>query len=83
MHLQYFPNWKVINNSIKQFAIQEEQQSLSLVSPINDYAYAILNQLFFTIKDNKIVDVVTENNSNELDIVIDKEQAIITINDKN
>ena len=83
MHLQNFPQWKVINKSTKKFAIQEEQQSLSIVSPINDYAFAILNQVFFTITDNEITEVTTENNSDELTIEVDKENASITIIDKN
>lgn len=78
MHLQNFPQWQVINKSTKKFAIQEEQQSLSIVSPINDYAFAILNQVFFTITE-----VRTENNSDELTIEVDKENASITIIDKN
>ncbi|MBF7017589.1 hypothetical protein [Staphylococcus durrellii] len=83
MHLQNFSSWQVINNSTKQFAMQEEQQSLSIVSPINNYAYAILNQIFFKVIDDKIVDVTIENNSDELDIVIDKDNSTITINNKN
>lgn len=82
MHLQNFPQWQVTNKSTKKFAIQEEQQSLSIVSPINDYAFAILNQVFFTINDNEITEVTTENNSDELTIAVDKENASITIIDK-
>lgn len=83
MHLQNFPQWQVINKSTKKFAIQEEQQSLSIVTPINDYAFAILNQVFFTITDNEITEVTTENNSDELTIEVDKKNASITIIDKN
>lgn len=82
MHLQNFPEWQVINKSTKKFAIQEDQQSLSIVSPINDYAFAILNQILFTIADGKITEVTTENNSDELMIEVDQESASITILDK-
>lgn len=82
MHLQNFPQWQVINKSTKKFAIQEDQQSLTIISPINDYAFAILNQIFFTIADGTVTEVTTENNSDELTIEVNQESTSITILDK-
>ena len=37
MKLTYLPEWQLINQSKQAFAIQEDENSISLVSPINDY----------------------------------------------
>lgn len=81
MHLQNYPVWQVINNSNKHFMIQEDKTSLSIVSPINEYAFGILNQLHFTIENNEIQQIALENNSTELHITYDLAQRTITIND--
>ncbi|WP_260980745.1 hypothetical protein [Staphylococcus cohnii] len=41
MKLTYLPKWQLINQSQKQFMIQEDTTSISLVSPINEYAMGI------------------------------------------
>lgn len=81
MHLQNYPVWQVINNSNKHFMIQEDKTSLSIVSPINEYAFGILNQLHFTIENNEIQHIEIESNSTELHITYDLAQHTITIND--
>ena len=62
MKLTYLPEWQLINQSKQAFAIQEDENSISLVSPINDYAMGILSQVFFTIKNDEVTDTSVENN---------------------
>lgn len=57
--------------------IQEDTKSISLVSPINEYAMGILSQVFFTIENGVVVNINIENNSNELKIEVD--EAVLTI----
>lgn len=66
MKLTYLPEWQLINQSKQAFAIQEDENSISLVSPINDYAMGILSQVFFTIKNDEVTDTSVENNSQSL-----------------
>ncbi|ATH60735.1 MULTISPECIES: hypothetical protein [Staphylococcus] len=77
MKLTYLPKWQLINQSQKQFMIQEDTKSISLVSPINEYAMGILSQVFFTIENGVVVNINIENNSNELKIEVD--EAVLTI----
>ncbi|WP_336878328.1 hypothetical protein [Staphylococcus nepalensis] len=57
MKLTYLPKWQLINQSQKQFMIQEDTKSISLVSPINEYAMGILSQVFFTIENGVVVNI--------------------------
>lgn len=66
MKLTYLPEWQLINQSKQAFAIQEDENSISLVSPINDYAMGILSQVFFTIENDEVTDTSVENNSQSL-----------------
>ncbi|MCY1037485.1 hypothetical protein OWI77_01445 [Staphylococcus nepalensis] len=81
MKLTYLPKWQLINQSQKQFIIQEDTKSISLVSPINEYAMGILSQVFFTIENGVVVNINIENNSNELKIEVDEEVLTIYIVD--
>lgn len=81
MKLTYLPKWQLINQSQKQFMIQEDTKSISLVSPINEYAMGILSQVFFTIENGVVVNINIENNSNELKIEVDEEALTIYIID--
>lgn len=56
MKLTYLTEWQLINQSKQAFAIQEDENSISLVSPINDYAMGILSQVFFTIENDEVTD---------------------------
>ena len=81
MKLTDLPKWQLINQSQKQFMIQEDTKSISLVSPINEYAMGILSQVFFTIENGVVVNINIENNSNELKIEVDEEALTIYIID--
>ncbi|MDH9162417.1 hypothetical protein NGH92_10770 [Staphylococcus succinus] len=81
MKLTYLPQWEVINQSQKQFVIQEDSNSLSLVSPINDYAMGILSQVFFTINNDEVTSTKVENNSKALKIEVNEAQSQIKILD--
>ncbi|WP_436962976.1 hypothetical protein [Staphylococcus succinus] len=72
MKLTYLPQWEVINQSQKQFVIQEDSNSLSLVSPINDYAMGILSQVFFTLNNGEVTSTKVENNSKALKIEVNE-----------
>ncbi|MEP9851370.1 hypothetical protein ABDK10_01605 [Staphylococcus aureus] len=81
MNLTYLPNWKVDNQSQKQFVIQEDSNSMSLVSPINDYAMCILSQVHFTIQNGEVINTTVENNSESLKMEINEACSQITIID--
>lgn len=81
MKLTYLPQWEVINQSQKQFVIQEDSNSLSLVSPINDYAMGILSQVFFTLNNDEVTSTKVENNSKALKIEVNEVQSQIKILD--
>ncbi|PTJ20918.1 hypothetical protein BU069_01490 [Staphylococcus succinus] len=81
MKLTYLPQWEVINQSQKQFVIQEDSNSLSLVSPINDYAMGILSQVFFTLNNGEVISTKVENNSKALKIEVNEAQSQIKILD--
>lgn len=81
MKLTYLPQWEVINQSQKQFVIQEDSTSLSLVSPINDYAMGILSQVFFTLNNGEVTSTKVENNSKALKIEVNEAQSQIKILD--
>ncbi|PTI39420.1 hypothetical protein [Staphylococcus casei] len=81
MKLTYLPQWEVINQSQKQFVIQEDSNSLSLVSPINDYAMGILSQVFFTLNNGKVTATKVENNSKALKVEVNEAQSQIKILD--
>ena len=81
MKLTYLPEWQLINQSKQAFAIQEDENSISLVSPINDYAMGILSQVFFTIKNDEVTDTSVENNSQSLVAEIKKANKQIVIKD--
>lgn len=82
MKLTYLPQWKVQNNSKKQFIIQEDETSISIVSPINDYAMGILSQITFTIVNGDVIQTTIENNSPGLYVSVDEKNAVITIVDQ-
>lgn len=81
MNLTYLPQWAVINQSQKQFVIQEDNTSLSIVSPINDYAMGILSQVYFDIEEGVITNYKIENNSKSLIIAIDESKKQLIIKD--
>ncbi|MGO3050404.1 hypothetical protein CD110_06585 [Staphylococcus casei] len=81
MKLTYLPQWEVINQSQKQFVIQEDSNSLSLVSPINDYAMGILSQVFFTLNNGEVTATKVENNSKALKVEVNEAQSQIKILD--
>ncbi|MEB7462021.1 hypothetical protein NGC05_04900 [Staphylococcus succinus] len=81
MKLTYLPQWEVINQSQKQFVIQEDSNTLSLVSPINDYAMGILSQVFFTLNNGEVTSTKVENNSKALKIEVNEAQSQIKILD--
>ncbi|KIJ87284.1 MULTISPECIES: hypothetical protein [Staphylococcus] len=81
MKLTYLPEWQLINQSKQAFAIQEDENSISLVSPINDYAMGILSQVFFTIKNDEVTDTSVENNSQSLVAEVKKANKQIVIKD--
>lgn len=81
MKLTYLPKWQLINQSQKQFMIQEDTTSISLVSPINEYAMGILSQIFFTIEQGNVVNTTIENNSDELKVTVDEENSILYVVD--
>ncbi|WP_426456969.1 hypothetical protein [Staphylococcus cohnii] len=81
MKLTYLPKWQLINQSQKQFMIQEDTTSISLVSPINDYAMGILSQIFFTIEQGNVVNTTIENNSDELKVTVDEENSTLYVLD--
>jgi len=81
LNLTYLPNWKVDNQSQKQFVIQEDSNSMSLVSPINDYAMGILSQVHFTIQNGEVINTTVENNSESLKMEINEACSQITIID--
>lgn len=81
MKLTYLPQWQLINQSKQAFAIQEDENSISLVSPINDYAMGILSQVFFTIKNDEVTDTSVENNSQSLVAEVKKANKQIVIKD--
>lgn len=81
MKLTYLPEWQLINQSKQAFAIQEDENSISLVSPINDYAMGILSQVFFTIEDDEVTDTSVENNSQSLVAEVKKANKQIVIED--
>lgn len=81
MKLTFLPEWQIINQSKQSFAIQEDETSISLVSPINDYAMGILSQVFFTIDQGKVTRTQVENNSKSLEIEINTSKSQIIIKD--
>lgn len=81
MNLTYLPQWAVINQSQKQFVIQEDNTSLSIVSPINDYAMGILSQVYFDVDGGVIANYKIENNSKSLIIEIDESKKRLIIKD--
>ncbi|MBZ8172218.1 hypothetical protein ACQ23P_01110 [Staphylococcus cohnii] len=81
MKLTYLPKWQLINQSQKQFMIQEDTTSISLVSPINEYAMGILSQIFFTIEQGNVVNTTIENNSDELKVTVDEENSTLYVVD--
>ncbi|KRG09087.1 hypothetical protein AST00_04720 [Staphylococcus equorum] len=81
MKLTYLPQWEVINQSQKQFVIQEDANSISLVSPINDYAMGILSQVHFSIQNGEVISTTVENNSKNLKIEINETQSQLKIID--
>lgn len=81
MNLTYLPQWAVINQSQKQFVIQEDNTSLSIVSPINDYAMGILSQVYFDVDGGVITNYKIENNSKSLIIEIDELKKHLIIKD--
>ncbi|MEY6486510.1 hypothetical protein A4A32_11165 [Staphylococcus equorum] len=81
MKLTYLPQWEVINQSQKQFVIQEDDNSISLVSPINDYAMGILSQVHFSIQNGEVISTTVENNSKNLKIEINETQSQLKIID--
>ncbi|OEK73562.1 hypothetical protein AST07_07325 [Staphylococcus saprophyticus] len=81
MKLTYLPEWQLINQSKQAFAIQEDENSISLVSPINDYAMGILSQVFFTIENDEVTDTSVENNSQSLVTEVKKANKQIVIKD--
>lgn len=81
MKLTYLPKWQIINQSKKNFMIQEDTTSISLVSPINEYAMGILSQIYFTIEQGNVVNTTIENNSDELKVTVDEENLTLYIFD--
>lgn len=81
MNLTYLPQWEIINQSQKQFIIQEYANSISLVSPINDYAMGILSQVHFSIQNGEVISTTVENNSKNLKIEINETQSQLKIID--
>lgn len=81
MKLTYLPEWQLINQSKQTFAIQEDQTSISLVSPINEYAMGILCQAFFTTENAEVIDVSVENNSQSVVAEVNKTTKQIFIKD--
>ncbi|MDW3887287.1 hypothetical protein ACIGHC_05430 [Staphylococcus saprophyticus] len=81
MKLTYLPEWQLINQSKQAYAIQEDENSISLVSPINDYAMGILSQVFFTIENDEVTDTSVENNSQSLVAEVKKANKQIVIKD--
>ncbi|PHK48803.1 hypothetical protein [Staphylococcus edaphicus] len=81
MKLTYLSEWQLINQSNKKFAIQEDQTSISLVSPINDYAMGILNQVFFTIENGEVMQTTVENNSKSIAVEVNQTNKQIVIKD--
>ena len=81
MKLTYLPEWQLINQSKQAFAIQEDENSISLVSPINDYAMGILSQVFFTIENDEVTHTSVENNSQSLVAEVKKANKQIVIKD--
>ena len=81
MKLTYLPEWQLINQSKQAFAIQEDENSISLVSPINDYAMGILSQVFFTIENDEVTDTSVANNSQSLVAEVKKANKQIVIKD--
>ena len=81
MKLTYLPKWQLINQSQKQFMIQEDTTSISLVSPMNEYAMGILSQIFFTIEQGNVVNTTIENNSDELKVTVDEENSTLYVVD--
>ncbi|AVL76445.1 hypothetical protein CEQ12_01115 [Staphylococcus cohnii] len=81
MKLTYLPKWQIINQSQKNFMIQEDTTSISLVSPINEYAMGILSQIYFTIEQGNVVNTTIENNSDELKVTGDEENLTLYIFD--
>ena len=81
MKLTYLPEWQLNNQSKQAFAIQEDENSISLVSPINDYAMGILSQVFFTIENDEVTDTSVENNSQSLVAEVKKANKQIVIKD--
>ncbi|WP_336831362.1 hypothetical protein [Staphylococcus saprophyticus] len=81
MKLTYLPEWQLINQSKQAFAIQEDENSISLVSPIKDYAMGILSQVFFTIENDEVTDTSVENNSQSLVAEVKKANKQIVIKD--
>ena len=65
----------------KNFMIQEDTTSISLVSPINEYAMGILSQIYFTIEQGNVVNTTIENNSDELKVTVDEENLTLYIFD--
>lgn len=81
MKLTYLPQWQIINQSQKNFMIQEDTTSISLVSPINEYAMGILSQIYFTIEQGNVVITTIENNSDDLKVTVDEENLTLYIVD--
>ena len=81
MNLTYLPQWTVINQSQKQFVIQEDETSISIVSPINDYAMGILSQVSFDTEQGTVIIYKVEINSKSLIIEIDELKKHLIIKD--
>lgn len=81
MNLTYLPQWTVINQSQKQFVIQEDETSISIVSPINDHDMGILSQVSFDIEQGTVINYKVENNSKSLIIEIDELKKYLIIKD--
>ncbi|MCU5747073.1 hypothetical protein N9R04_10405 [Staphylococcus sp. SQ8-PEA] len=81
MQLKAYPEWKVINQSKQSIAIQEDSISVSVISPISDYAFGILAQATFINDNHHITDVEVENNSKSITMTADHENQSIIIRD--
>ncbi|MBX8992740.1 hypothetical protein HCH16_02235 [Staphylococcus pettenkoferi] len=81
MKLRFYPNWEVDNLSKKEIAIQEDDTSVSVISPINNYAFGILSEAHFVVQNQQIIDVNIEHHSEEIEMTANQESHIIMIRD--
>lgn len=81
MKLRFYPNWEVDNQSKKEIAIQEDDTSVSVISPINNYAFGILAEAHFVVQNQQIIDVNIEHHSEEIEMTANQESHIIMIRD--